>query len=460
MKKICAGSLTIALLAFSCLFVIPNVNGVPSENSWETMASMLTGRRGLGVATLNGKIYAIGGESSSGTVNEMYNPAKNTWATKKSMSTPRCNFATAVFNNKIYCIGGLFPPSGVTEVYDPVTDTWETKQPMPTPRGALSASVVNDKIYVIGGVGPSRAGFPAPEPYNLNEVYDPATDSWTTMAPLPTAVAYSVSAVVDNKIYVFGNGDAAQIYDPQTNTWSQSPSSSFSVSYGAVAATTGVYAPKKIYCIGGLVYSNETDPETLLLKRGPLTQIFDPETETWSTGAEMPTPRRFLSVAVVDDLLYAIGGQENRGYGLLISNANERYTPLGYTPVPPAVNVVSPEQNMTYAAGDVSLTFTVDRSVAELSYSLNGGANVTVTGNTTLTGLTNGVHNVTVYAADSAGNVGASQTIHFTIAPAQSDTEPFSPALVAAASGTAIAVVGACLLVYFKKHRHQTSFAS
>ena len=263
------------------------------------------------------------------------------------------------------------------------------------------------------------------------------------MAPLPIAVAYCVSAVVDDKVYVFGNtgnNNEAQIYDPQTNTWSYGSSMPQPMAYEAGAATTGVYAAKKIYLIGG--------------SGGGLTQIFDPETETWSTGAEMPTPRRFLSVAVVDDLLYAIGGKDNRDGGLLSSSANERYTPLGYVPVPPAVHVVSPEQNMTYAAGGVSLTFTVDRPVAELRYSLNGEANVTVTGNTTLTGLVNGVHNVTVYATDSAGNVGASQTIHFTIAPEQQQTpEPFPTALVAVASGASIAVVAAGLLVYFKKRK-------
>jgi hypothetical protein len=210
------------------------------------------------------------------------------------------------------------------------------------------------------------------------------------------------------------------------------------MTYEAGAATTGVYAAKKIYLIGG--------------SGGGLTQIFDPRTGTWSTGAGMPTPRRFLSVAVVDDLLYAIGGVYE---GSRSSGVNERYVPFGYSVVPPAVSVVSPEQNVTYAVGNVSLAFTVDRSAAALSYSLDGAANVTVKGNTTIAGLSSGAHNVTVYATYPIGNTGGSQTIQFAIAPEKpEEPEPFPTAVVAVASAASIVAVGACLLFYFKKRRH------
>jgi N-acetylneuraminic acid mutarotase len=445
MKKIYAGSLAVWLLLVSCVFAVLSVNAADAvEDSWETMASMPTARMGPGLAVVNGKIYAIGGYNGSHVnINEMYNPAANTWITKKSMPTLR-SFATAVFHNKIYCIGGA---DGLNEVYDPATDTWETKQPMPTPRSALSASVVNDKIYLIGGFVPSSIGLPQPERTNLNEMYDPVTDSWTTMAPLPTDVAYTISTVVDNKIYVFGNtgegNNQVQIYDPQTNTWRYGPSVPYSVAYGAGAATTGVCAAKKIYLIGG----------------GSINQIFDPETETWSTGASMPTPRNFFSVAVVDDLLYAIGGENLSGMPI-IYDVNERYTPFGYvsTVPPPEITLTSPE-NKTYCNTSVPLEFSVNKQVFWLWYKLDGENDTEIAGNTTLTGLTSGVHNITVYAADSAGNVGASQTIHFTITPEQQqqDTEPFPTVPVAAVSATSAVAVGAGLIVYFKKHRRHPS---
>ena len=96
------------------------------------------------------------------------------------------------------------------------------------------------------------------------------------------------------------------------------------------------------------------------------------------------------------------------------------------------------------------LNFTVNEAVTLVSYSLDGQSNVTVAGNTTLTGLSVGAHNLTVYAWDTAGNVGASETITFTVA----EPEPFPAVPVAAASAASIIVVSLALLVYFRKRKH------
>ncbi len=423
----------------SLIVAVKPTGATAAENSWETIASMPTART-PSLAALNGKIYAIGGQTISGAtaVNEVYDVATNTWTTVKPMLEADSGFATSVYEDKIYCFGW-----GRNQVYDPVADAWELHTPDPTPRSTSSASVVNGKMYIIGGFDSFFLSTPIRS--RINEMYDPVADSWTTMAPLPIATAYCISAVVDNRIYVFGNdgegGKSVQVYDPQTNTWSYGPPMPYSMYYETGIATTGVYAPKRIYLIGGL--------------GAGFTQIFDPTTQSWSTGAEMPTPRRFLSVAVVDDLLYSVGGEDNEGYGTSLSNANERYTPLGYNPVPPAVQVISPEQSKTYTSSNVSLSFTVNRLSTKLSYSLNRETNATIAGNTTLIGLTNGVHNVTIYASDSSGNVGASQIVIFNVAQEtqQQDPEPFPIALVITASGGSLAAVAAGLLVYFKKRK-------
>jgi hypothetical protein len=83
-----------------------------------------------------------------------------------------------------------------------------------------------------------------------------------------------------------------------------------------------------------------------------------------------------------------------------------------------------------------------------MRYSLDGQENVTVTGNTTLTGLTEGLHNVTIYAKDTLGNIGASKAITLTVAP-----EPFPTVPVAAASAAAAAVACVGIIFYFKKRK-------
>jgi hypothetical protein len=116
---------------------------------------------------------------------------------------------------------------------------------------------------------------------------------------------------------------------------------------------------------------------------------------------------------------------------------------------PPTISVLS-IQNATYDMTDVDLNFSVSEPVSQIAYGLDGQENVTVAGNTTLADLSVGGHNVTVYAWDTAGNIGASPTVTFTVAK----PEPFSAAPVAAASAATVAVVGVGLLVCFRKRKH------
>jgi hypothetical protein len=92
-----------------------------------------------------------------------------------------------------------------------------------------------------------------------------------------------------------------------------------------------------------------------------------------------------------------------------------------------------------------------------MAYSLDGKANVTVAGNTTLNELPNGSHNITVYATDLEGNTAASKTIYFTVDAPQ----PTSITLIATASGASIIGAAAALLYYkYYKKRRQLSHKS
>ena len=140
----------------------------------------------------------------------------------------------------------------------------------------------------------------------------------------------------------------------------------------------------------------------------------------------------------IGDAPYVINWQNVDRYPLMES----------YTTIPPEISLLSP-LSQKYNESSVSLVFLLDKSVNWAGYSLDGEQNVTITGNTTLTGLSSGVHNVTVYANDTYGNMGASETGTFTVAV----PEPFPTVPVAAASVTVVAVVIAGLLVYFKKRK-------
>ena len=375
---------------------------------------MPTARGGFGLAVVSGKIYAVGGLNGNNlplSTTEVYNPQTNEWTSKTPMPTPRSGFAISVYQNKIYVIGGTVGNGfvGNNEVYDPVSNTWETKASMPTPRADLCANLVNDKIYLIGGKKYSSAT-PFYNETNINEVYDPVTDSWSTKTPIPTPVQGYASAVANNKIYIMGGSldalkmentlitSANQVYDPQNDTWNLATNLPNTVSYGAAAATEGFMAPARIYCLGG--YSGGEFSEQV--------QAYNSVNNSWSIVDSMPTPRAYLGVVVVSDVLYAIGGFD----GINWLDVNEQYKPVGYGTVAPKVQITSPE-NKTYS--EVSLAFTANRGVQWMGYSLDNQANVTIKIETKLSGLSEGAHNVTIYANDSLGNMGSSNAVFFSV---------------------------------------------
>ena len=180
-----------------------------NTNTWEeNKADMLTARQGAVCAVVDGKIYVIGGASSSKyfkTV-EVYDPATNTWSAKKSMAIARDTAGVAVIDNKIYVVGGYKGNSiylNDVEAYDPAQDIWETKAPMNTARRALGVCQVNGLIYAIGGLNIDGD-------LNTVEVYNPSTNEWLTKKEMTMNRSYLSAVSVKGSLYGIGgtnNGD-------------------------------------------------------------------------------------------------------------------------------------------------------------------------------------------------------------------------------------------------------------
>ncbi len=277
------------------------------RDTWSRRINMPTARQGHSVCTVSGKIYAIGGATTSAglvvsTVEE-YDPVTDKWITKAEMLTDRSWLSCCVVNGKIYACGGYDGEEsyGITTVeeYDPVTDTWTTKSPMPTGRWALGTFAVNGKIYAIGGSDDS----PALAKYlGTVDEYDPVTNTWTTKSPMPTARS-CYAAVVNGRIYAIGGkGNQAtystvEEYDPATDTWtSKSPMPTARWGH-ATSAING-----KIYTIGGA----EGYPITMNYRT---VEEYDPATDTWTTKSPSPIPtdRAYLLSCVINGKIYIIG---------------------------------------------------------------------------------------------------------------------------------------------------------
>jgi N-acetylneuraminic acid mutarotase len=444
-RKLCVtAGLGLILLVALCIFATPIALAVEAENSWATMKSMPGPRGALGAVTLNGKVYAIGGfcqlADMNATVrnNEVYNPASGNWTKAQAMPTARYWFGIAAANNQIFCIGGLQSNNitGANEVFNPDTNMWRTKASLPAPRYQLCAYAVDGKIYALGGVNASGVT-------GINQVYDPATDTWADKASIPTPVANFSSALLDNKIYIIGGSTASgdvgltQIYDPAKNTWSHGEDLPVPMSGASAATTTGYFATKGIYVFGS-----------------QSTWFFSQEMNGWILAAKMATARQGASTAVVDDLMYVLGGFESLSNAASYS-ANEQFTPYGYGTGPPIAFICSPQNSRNYSSSNILLQFTLNKEAVALSYSLDGKEKVAITGNTTLTGLSSAEHSIVIYASDGKGNVGTSQTVTFHV-NLEKTSVPSDVNLTLAGAIVAFAVVGcAGLLLYFATRRRK-----
>jgi len=110
----------------------------------------------------------------------------------------------------------------------------------------------------------------------------------------------------------------------------------------------------------------------------------------------------------VNDVLYAIGGFDGTNW----LDVNEQYKPVGYGTVPPMIQITSPE-NKTYS--QALLAFTINRGTQWMGYSIDNKVNITVDAETKLIGLSQGTHNVTMYANDTFGNMGVSNSVLFSV---------------------------------------------
>jgi hypothetical protein len=183
--------------------------------------------------------------------------------------------------------------------------------------------------------------------------------------------------------------------------------------------------------------------------------IISPSNSTYSSGLLTlnVTVKSFLNPNTSNvTLVYCIDGKTNttiRTESTPVPIEVET-TDANGTARAPIISNLSLE-NKTYSQNDLPLNFTTDEPTSWMGYCLDGKTNVTVAGNATLAGLSEGSHSVTIYSNDTAGNVDASETVTFTV-----DTpEPFPTTQVATASMASVAIVGLSLLVYFKKCKHQ-----
>jgi N-acetylneuraminic acid mutarotase len=95
----------------------------------------------------------------------------------------------------------LWTPSSKAFVYDPNSNQWSQKASILTPRGTLAAGVVDGKLFAIGGA--NKKNFRLINT-NANEMYDPESDQWISLAPVPNPRDHLTVSSFNGKVYAIG----------------------------------------------------------------------------------------------------------------------------------------------------------------------------------------------------------------------------------------------------------------
>jgi hypothetical protein len=186
--------------------------------TWTNMAPVPRAVQWARAVAIGNNIYVPGGAWIGGftDVMQIYNTETDTWSSGTHLPAPRAGMATVAFNGLVYMIAG-WDNVGHNEVYiyDPVSDSYTTGAPMPDIQGVVAGVLFNGEIYVVGGWDAPGAHY----------VYNPTTNTWRTIAPLPTTTGRCQGTgkgfVLNNEVWIAGCG--VWIYNPDSDTWRPGP---------------------------------------------------------------------------------------------------------------------------------------------------------------------------------------------------------------------------------------------
>ncbi|XP_032256645.1 kelch-like protein 8 isoform X3 [Mirounga angustirostris] len=257
-----------------------------NKNSWFFGPEMNSRRRHVGVISVEGKVYAVGGHDGNEHLGsmEMFDPLTNKWMMKASMNTKRRGIALASLGGPIYAIGGLDDNTCFNDVerYDIESDQWSTVAPMNSPRGGVGSVALVNHVYAVGG----NDGVAS---LSSVERYDPHLDKWIEVKEMGQRRAGNGVSELHGCLYVVGGFDdnsplsSVERYDPRNNKWDYV--AALTTPRGGVGIATVM---GKIFAVGG--HNGNAYLNTV--------EAFDPVLNRWELVGSVSHCRAGAGVAV------------------------------------------------------------------------------------------------------------------------------------------------------------------
>ena len=290
---------------------------------WRQLAAAPFPRYEAASAVLGGRLYVFGGflnwpDGDATASVDLYDPGTNSWSRRREMPRPITHRQAAVNGDTAWFAGGFVgksPGPATDEVwaYSAATDHWVEAPKLPSPRAAGALVWHQGRLHYYGGFGPDRR-----TPLSDHLVLDLAEvdrgegqAQWRRAAPLPEPRGHLAGAAVDSFLYALGgtvrhdpyqaSRDAVHRYDPATDSWSSvaslpTPRSHFEAS---IAIHRG-----RIVIAGG--WDLTADPRDVAD-----VSTYDPQADEWTTVLRLPQRRLAPVSGVIGDTLIAgLGGKD------------------------------------------------------------------------------------------------------------------------------------------------------
>jgi N-acetylneuraminic acid mutarotase len=303
--------------SLACSFTMSVETPLP----WAAKAPMNNGREGVSLCVLKGKIYAIGGSSSSGAIGkiEEYDTATDAWREKSVNIDSLGAVAAVACGNYIYIVGKPKSSSIGLTAYDPATDSLYRKSGFQSGSFWFGVGSANGKIYIIGGAfGSSKLSRTSDDTGGITATatatsfsdatyeYDTVKDTWTQKASLPIARSHVAITSLKGEIYAMGgqNGDffysRVDVFNPEFNDWYEANPMP-STRWGAAAVTLNDH----IFVIGGVM--RNTYVSNSLFE-------YDPPANFWSMRTPFSDIRLHLGAGALGTAIFIAGGWNDQGY--------------------------------------------------------------------------------------------------------------------------------------------------
>lgn len=293
----------------------------PVTNTWSAATKMRAARNWpTGTLLPDGRVLIVGGSNGKLSGNylvilktaELFDPAAGTFTLSAAkMKTARGGqTATLLPNGKVLITGGMnvYMPrirwgtcTNLAELYDPATDTFSSAGAMSTPRCGHSATLLpNGKVLVVSGT--------------TAELYDWTTNTWSaTGSPSVARNGSGVALLANGKVLFAGPVASAELYDPVSGTWSATGSPSNTYANGATNPAV-LLLNGKVLMVGG---------QQSVGGATGLCELYDPVAGTWApTGSLNSTRLSFTMNLLSDGRVLVTDG--NLGYQVMSA---EVYTP-------------------------------------------------------------------------------------------------------------------------------------